>query len=129
MTRVLVCGGREYGTRMTEEGYVVANRFEIEKLNSTLDALKKEFSDLIIIQGEAKGADSLARDWAVRNNVAVISFPADWKTHGKSAGYQRNVQMLEEGEPDLVVAFPGGRGTAMMCDIARRAGVPVRQIT
>jgi hypothetical protein len=114
---------------MTEEGYVVANRFEIEKLNSTLDALKKEFSDLIIIQGEAKGADSLARDWAHRSKVMTLSFPANWKAFGKSAGFLRNIQMLEEGNPDLVVAFPGGRGTEMMCEIAEKAGVPVRKIT
>jgi hypothetical protein len=36
--------------------------------------------------------------------------------------------MLEEGKPDIVVAFPGGKGTEMMCEIARTAGIPVLQI-
>ena len=129
MTRVLVCGGRDYGTRMTEEGYVVKNQFEIDRLNTVLDTLLAEFGDLVIIQGEAKGADSLARDWAYRNRVMTLSFPADWKQYGKSAGYQRNTQMLEEGKPDLVVAFPGGRGTEMMCEIATKAGVEVRRVS
>ena len=129
MTRVLVCGGRDYGTRMTEEGYVVKNQFEIDRLNAVLDALLAEFESLVIIQGEAKGADSLARDWAYRNRVMTLSFPADWKQYGKSAGYQRNTQMLEEGKPDLVVAFPGGRGTEMMCEIATKAGVEVRRVS
>jgi predicted Rossmann-fold nucleotide-binding protein len=35
--------------------------------------------------------------------------------------------MLSEGKPDLVIAFPGGRGTADMIRQAKEAGVPVRQ--
>jgi hypothetical protein len=33
--------------------------------------------------------------------------------------------MLDEGKPDLVLAFPGGRGTRNMVGQAKRAGVPV----
>ena len=33
--------------------------------------------------------------------------------------------MLAEGKPDLVVAFPGGAGTANMIEQARAAGVRV----
>jgi hypothetical protein len=36
--------------------------------------------------------------------------------------------MLMEGKPDLVVAFPGGRGTANMIEQARKAGVEVLEI-
>jgi hypothetical protein len=50
-----------------------------------------------------------------------------WNKCGIGAGYFRNVQMLEEGKPDLVVAFLGGKGTAMMVKIARAAGVEVRE--
>jgi hypothetical protein len=35
--------------------------------------------------------------------------------------------MLEEGQPDLVVAFEGGRGTAMMVKLAHDDGVPVEE--
>lgn len=128
MTRVLVCGGRDYGTRVTEEGYTVINTAEVENLNTTLDSLKTEFTDLVIIQGEARGADTLAKDWALRNKVMTLSFPANWKQYGKSAGYRRNTQMLEEGKPDIVIAFPGGRGTEMMCEIAETAGITVRRV-
>lgn len=84
--------------------------------------------DLHIISGGAKGADSLAIDWAVINWVPFTEYPADWKTHGKKAGFLRNTQMLNEGKPDLVIAFPGGKGTAMMLDISRKAGVAVEII-
>jgi hypothetical protein len=59
----------------------------------------------------------------------TLSFPANWKQYGKSAGYRRNTQMLEEGKPDIVIAFPGGRGTEMMCEIAETAGITVRRVT
>jgi hypothetical protein len=36
--------------------------------------------------------------------------------------------MLLEGKPDLVVAFPGGKGTADMVRRARKANVPVKEI-
>ena len=48
------------------------------------------------------------------NGVVVEEFKADWDKFGRAAGPIRNAQMLREGKPDLVVAFPGGRGTANM---------------
>src|SRR5262249_62369122 len=42
---------------------------------------------------------------------------------GHSGGSKRNQQMLEEGKPDLVLAFPGGRGTADMVRRAQEAGI------
>ena len=44
-----------------------------------------------------------------------------------AAGPKRNQQMLDEAKPDMVVAFPGGKGTAHMRQIAKAAGVPVWQ--
>jgi hypothetical protein len=57
--------------------------------------------------------------------VEVLEFSADWKTHGKSAGPMRNRQMLNDGQPTAVVAFPGGRGTADMIHAAKAVGLPV----
>jgi ABC-type sugar transport system substrate-binding protein len=37
--------------------------------------------------------------------------------------------MLDEGKPDIVVAFPGGTGTADMVRRARKAGVVVIEVT
>jgi ABC-type Fe3+-hydroxamate transport system substrate-binding protein len=36
--------------------------------------------------------------------------------------------MLNEGKPDLVIAFPGGKGTQMMINLAESAGIPVVKI-
>ena len=52
-------------------------------------------------------------------------YMADWKRLGRKAGPIRNQRMLVEGKPDLVVAFPGGKGTAGMVTLARNASVEV----
>jgi hypothetical protein len=71
------------------------------------------------------GADSLAAAWAMSRGIPTLAFPADWKKDGKAAGFIRNATMLRDGRPELVVAFPGGKGTAHMVNLARAAGVPV----
>lgn len=83
----------------------------------------------VLIHGGATGVDSLAQDWADHHDIPCIVYPADWKRHGKAAGPIRNQVMLDEGKPDLVVAFPGGRGTADMVRRARAAGVTVIEAT
>lgn len=109
MTRVLVCGGRDY-----------VNFDHVRNVLAGLDGIK------VIIEGGATGADYCAAHWAAKANVSVQTFPADWKTHGRAAGPFRNQRMIDEGKPDLVIAFPGGRGTADMIRRAEAAGVPVR---
>lgn len=110
--RVLVCGGRDFRQR--------------DLLNATFRPLFPKLS--AIICGGAPGADTLAWDWAWENRVTCYRYMADWKTHGKAAGPIRNQQMIDEGKPDLVIAFPGGRGTADMVRRAKAAGVEVREI-
>jgi hypothetical protein len=96
-------------------------------LAQTLSSLPQK--DLLIIHGAAMGADRWADIWAARANVPVKRFRANWDRYGKSAGPRRNQKMLDEGKPDLVIAFPGGFGTADMVARARTAGVPVTEIT
>lgn len=82
------------------------------------------YHDMVIIQGGAKGADFLAKCWAKEKAVPCEEYPADWSL-GKQAGIIRNKRMLEEGKPDLVLAFPGGKGTANMIWQAVDAGIEV----
>lgn len=105
--RLLVCGGRHYH----DEARVYA----------TLDRLKPK----TIIEGGATGADLLAQAWAIDNEVDCETYFAEWKKHGRAAGAIRNARMLSEGKPDLVVAFPGGKGTADMVRRAQVAGIKV----
>ena len=109
MTRVLVCGGRDFD----DYGFV----------REVLDY----YAPTVVIHGAARGADSLAHRWAQNTYTPVESYPADWKRDGKAAGPIRNAKMLAEGNPDLVIAFPGGNGTAHMAKIAKAKGVHVIQ--
>lgn len=91
---------------------------------------------MTLIHGAARGADALADEWAVQDGdsegLTVEAYPAAWDKYGKRAGYIRNQQMLDEGDPDIVVAFRSAgesRGTDIMIDLAREAGVPTYVVT
>jgi len=114
MTRVLVCGGRDYD--------------DFERVEAVLSKLHAEAGIDAIIQGGARGADLLAYNWAHWAGVPCEQYDADWEAFGRMAGGMRNKAMLDEGRPDLVIAFPGGSGTRNMIRQARKAGVEVIEI-
>lgn len=113
-TRLLICGSRTWTDRAAIDQQIRLTRDELE----------------VVIEGEAPGADRLARDVAKAYGVPVLPFPADWKAHGRRAGILRNLAMLREGRPTEVIAFTDDfanprSGTRHMCWIAVEAGVPV----
>jgi hypothetical protein len=83
-----------------------------------------------LVHGGAQGADSLAGLWASmrKDSVTVRVYEADWKTHGRAAGPIRNIKMLTESLPHVIIAFKGGNGTAHMVRIGKEAGVPVYEV-
>jgi hypothetical protein len=94
-------------------------------LYAVLDSHDKNSAIKAIITGMARGADMLAWEWAKDRRVHTDEFHADWQKHGKRAGPIRNLEMLRHGMPDLVIAFPGGKGTSHMVGAALVTGVPV----
>lgn len=123
--KILVCGGRKYGTK-TVEGKTVRDTEAVSLLNSTLDKYKDEVT--LIIQGGAKGADTLAYLWAADNKKPCKEYRAEWDKYGRAAGTLRNETMLLDSNPDLVLAFPGGSGTAHMIRFARSEGYSVIEV-
>jgi hypothetical protein len=111
--RVLVCGGRNFA----DAKYIAAK----------LDALDAFYNITEVIHGDARGADRMAAHWGFLRETKVRAFPADWEKYPKAAGPIRNEQMLREGKPEMVIAFSGGRGTAHMIRIAKKAGIGVIQ--
>lgn len=118
--KLLVCGGREYGAGTAEREYL----FEF------LDRVRAKLPVTEVVQGGARGADSCAKAWAQARSIPCTEVRADWDRHGKSAGYKRNQVMASMLTPgiDAVIAFPGGKGTQHMIDIARQAGLKVRVV-
>lgn len=107
--KILVCGGRTY--------------VNIRRVYSVLGAFKPDE----IVEGGADGADKFARSWAARSQVICHTYPARWRAEGRAAGPIRNGRMIAE-KPGLVIAFPGGDGTADMVRQARQKKVPVLEV-
>lgn len=111
---VLVCGSRFY----TDYG-------KVYNCLKSIDAS-------LVLAGGCRGADILAVRASRALGYPFWEFPADWQKFGKAAGPIRNQRMLDEGKPDLVVAFhenpENSKGTKDMIRRATRQGVPVRLI-
>lgn len=112
-TTVLVCGGRDY----RDEAHVC----------KVLDQIHAHYGELVIINGGAGGADSYAHGWAIKRAQHHTKMMALWNDLGKAAGPIRNSAMLAL-HPDLVIAFPGGPGTANMVKQAQAAGVATYEV-
>lgn len=112
--RVLVCGGRNYD--------------DPALLFWTLDRLHELHHFTLLIHGDASGADRLGAWWASLNGIKDDPYPAEWTTYGNGAGPIRNLRMIIQARPELVVAFPGRHGTANMCKQAREHGIRVISI-
>jgi len=110
--RVVVTGGRNFD----REDVVFA----------ALDRLHEKTPIVALAEGSAPGADYYAAKWAENHDIQHAVFPARWRTDGiKAAGPIRNTRMLHDFKPDVVVAFPGGRGTMDCVGKAKMFGIPV----
>ena len=118
--RIIVCGSRDW-TSQEDRDFIFL----------CLDLLQAGFGDdkITIIEGECRGVDTWARQWAIAREVDCLPFPADW-SRGRSAGPQRNLKMLQEGNPDLVLAFTDdittSKGTKNMVELAKKHGVTTK---
>lgn len=112
--RVLVCGDRNW-----TDAAAIENR--IAKLPS----------DSVIIEGGSPGADAIVGEIAERLGLGHVTYRAKWDVYGPAAGPMRNQQMLDEGQPDLVIAFqaraPETKGTQDMVERARKRGLPIEE--
>jgi hypothetical protein len=141
--RVIVCGGRSFGDLRQVKDRPEAMKeylFQMADLEShasdwhgVLQEPEDEYGnwlpDWYVITGGARGADANAIDWAIINWCKYKEFPANWKKYGNKAGILRNIQMLEEGKPDLVIAYPGGKGTEHMMKISKEEGIRTIEVT
>lgn len=83
LVRVLVTGGRNFSDKRFVFSILDCIRQVYESQGSTIS---------VVIHGDAAGADTLAGMWARASGIPDIACPADWNTHGKSAGPIRNRQ-------------------------------------
>lgn len=113
--RTLICGSRNFN--------------DTEMMRDVMHSLWRKMTPVTgVIHGGAKGADTLAGEWANSLMLPVFVYQACWDLHGTAAGPIRNQQMLVEGKPDIVVAFltsslSQSKGTRDMVARSRKANV------
>jgi hypothetical protein len=119
--RVLVCGGRYF--QNVVRLWRVLDTFHAKH---TIAGVIEGGSDAVA--GEYYGADYWARMWAKAHGIPSMTEFADWDQFGRWAGPKRNKEMIDKYDPEAVIAFPGGAGTANMIKQARAAGIDVHEM-
>ena len=85
-------------------------------------------ADVTIVSGMARGADKLGLQIAESFGLSTIQMPADWDTHGRSAGHIRNAEMAAIGT-HLLAAWDGkSKGTGGMIQVAQKKSLTVKVI-
>jgi hypothetical protein len=111
---VAVTGGRDYSDK--------------KRVFSVLDTLHKEHPIHVLVHGAATGVDTFADYWADKRGVFQCRLPVTgglWSRHGKPAGVIRNSYMLKVCRPNILVAFPGNRGTSNCVATASKLGIRI----
>jgi predicted Rossmann fold nucleotide-binding protein DprA/Smf involved in DNA uptake len=111
--RLIIAGGRDF------------NDYELLRIEA-LDFIGNE--NPVIISGLARGADTLACNFAAEYGYTLEGFAALWKTYGRSAGIKRNKLMAKNA--DHLLAFWDGEspGTMQMIDYATEKNLKVKVI-
>lgn len=121
--RIIVAGSRDFDDysllKLTLKEYI--NGLDIADL-----------SQVVIISGAARGADTLGEYFAYDYQIAVRKFPAKWDEIGKCAGWVRNAEMAKYAaeKHGVLFAFWDGksRGTKNMIDLANRYSLEVHVV-
>ena len=123
--RVLVCGSRD---NLAGLDFAYAEKC-IAKVLAELGAEKAE-----IVSGCARGGDEFGERYAAAHGLPVAKFPAEWDKYGKSAGYRRNLEMVEyakqrPGKAAVIVFWNGeSHGAIHTAANASGSGIPVYMI-
>lgn len=115
MFKVIIAGGRTFN--------------DYQLLKQSCDKLLVNKTNIEIVSGAARGADSLGEDYAIERGFTIRRFPAQWDSLGCSAGYVRNKQMAEYA--DALIAFwdRESKGTKHMIDIMKGLGKDYRVVS
>ena len=86
------------------------------------------FAPDMIISGGARGIDTYAREYAIRNNIPLKEYLPEYGRFGRKAPLFRDMQIVDNS--DFILAFWNGRsrGTKFTLDYAERCGVPFKII-
>ena len=90
-------------------------------------------ADDIIVEGGAKGVDTMAREWAEARDIGVVEIRADWEKYGRAAGPKRNDAMTafvaEHGGKAVFIWDGKSKGTEQCIRSALKRKIPTRVYT
>lgn len=92
---------------------------------SKLETVLEKFLPFILVSGGARGADSLAKWFAVKHKLVRIIYTPNWKKYGRAAGFVRNTKIINDS--DMLIAFWDGKskGTKDSIEKARIKNIPI----
>lgn len=99
-----------------------------QQLKTELDHFVSQYTNMIIISGGARGADTLAREYARERNLPFEEYPAKWEIYGKSAGYKRNAEMVKEADALIAIWDGESKGTQHSIQLAEKKAIPIHII-
>lgn len=113
--KIAVVGGRDFDNY--ELLRITLRNFLFEDISD--DTYYENFYNTTIVSGGAKGADTLAENFAEEYICNKLIFKPDWELYGKQAGFLRNVQIIDNA--DIVFAFWDGKskGTQHSINLAK----------
>lgn len=112
MFKVIIAGGRDFN--------------DYNSLNKYCSFILKNKKNVVIISGQANGADNFGEKFALEKNHNLVLFPANWDLYGKSAGYIRNEQMAKYSNALIAFWNKKSKGTKHMIDLAKKNKLDIR---
>lgn len=124
--KVLVCGGRDYGVDGVDgvDDVTVTPNHLVEQvyLMQILNVVHRRIGITQLIHGAARGADSLAGEWASGKGVEVRAFPAEWDRYGKRAAPSGTPRCCARGSLRSWWHSPGPAAPGIWCRSHARLG-------
>ena len=115
---ILIAGSRDFENRNIFAGVLL--QFMVE--NDPLE-------EYVIVEGGARGVDTMAREFAEVNGLQVKEFKPNWEKYGRAAGPKRNDEMTKfvaENNGKALYFWDGeSKGTKQCIISARKRGIPV----
>ena len=110
--RMIVAGGRDFD--------------DYGRMEKILNTFLGPVDNLVLVTGGCEsGADALAAHYAEHMEIDLVTFDADWETHGKAAGPIRNSKMAQWAHALIAFWDMESPGTDSMIKQARKVGIPV----
>jgi len=116
--RIIIAGSRTFN--------------DYDLLKTKIDKFTRKLKTVVVLSGEANGADRLGEKWAKERGWQIERFPAEWEKHGRKAGIVRNLEMLESiGKKGCLIVFWDGvsRGTAHIVEAAKTKGIKTKIVS